>query len=269
MRFLQHRALPPLLSMLMLAMLASCGTGRPGMDGKEKFLEREAISDGVRHRYRVFVPVARAHGGKLPIILFLHGSGERGSDNRAQLEAGLGPYLRKHVADFPAIVVFPQVQENGEWIGANVDMALAALDDASREFGGDPQRTYLTGLSMGGYGTWETALKAPTRFAALVPICGALLPPSDERALYVSEVASAADPYAALATKLKHVPIWIFHGAKDNVVLPDDDRKTFAALKAAGADVQYTEFPDADHNSWDATYRHDAMWQWLFAQHSP
>ena len=73
-------------------------------------------------------------------------------------------------------MVFPQVEENGEWIGANVDMALAALDAASREFDGDPQRTYLTGLSMGGYGTWETALKAPTRFAALVPICGAILP---------------------------------------------------------------------------------------------
>jgi predicted peptidase len=174
--------------------------------------------------------------------------------------------VREHAADFPAIVVFPQVQENGEWMGANVDMALAALDAASREFGGDPQRTYLTGLSMGGYGTWETALKAPARFAALVPICGALLAPNDERALYVTGVADAPDPHAALAGKLRAIPVWIFHGARDEVVSPADDRKTFAAFKAAGADVQYTEFPEAGHNSWDATYQLDAMWQWLFAQ---
>ena len=151
-------------------------------------------------------------------------------------------------------------------MGANVDMALAATEAATREFNGDPRRIYLTGLSMGGYGTWETALKTPNRFAALVPICGGILVPGGGRALYVTEVANAPDPYAALASQLKHVPIWIFHGAKDDVVLPNDDRKTFAALKAVGADVQYTEFPDENHNSWDATYNHDAMWTWLFAQ---
>lgn len=254
-----------LLALLTAMALAGCSTtGEPGTSGR--FVERGIASDGTTHDYQVFVPAARARRGKLPIILFLHGSGERGSDNRIQLDAGLGPYVREHAADFPAIVVFPQVQENGEWMGANVDMALAALDAASREFGGDPQRTYLTGLSMGGYGTWETALKAPARFAALVPICGALLAPNDERALYVTGVADAPDPYAALAGKLRAVPVWIFHGAKDEAVSPVDDRKTFAAFKAAGAQVQYTEFPDAGHNSWDATYRNDAMWRWLFAQ---
>ena len=90
--------------------------------------------------------------------------------------------------------------------------------------------------------------------------------PNSERALYVTQVANAPDPYTALASRLKHVPIWIFHGSKDDVVPPNDDRKTFAALKSMGADVQYTEFPDESHNSWDATYHHDAMWTWLFAQ---
>lgn len=257
--------LPILLALLTAMVLAGCGTtGEPATTGR--FVEREIVIAGTTHRYQVFVPAARAHGGKSPIILFLHGSGERGSDNRIQLDAGLGPYVREHAADFPAIVVFPQVEENGEWMGANVDMALTATEAATKEFNGDPDRTYLTGLSMGGYGTWEIALKAPSRFAALVPICGALLPINDERALYVTGVANEADPYAALAAKLGQVPVWIFHGAKDDAVSPDDDRKTFAAFKAAGADVQYTEFPDAGHNSWDATYRHDAMWQWLFAQ---
>jgi len=247
-----------------MSALAACSSMPASSDAR--FVERTVTVAGEARAYQVFVPAHRASGAMTPVILFLHGSGERGSDNHAQLKAGLGPYLREHAEDFPAIVVFPQVEENGEWMGANVDMALAALDASSREFNGDPQRTYLTGLSMGGYGTWETALKAPTRFAALVPICGALLPPNDERALYVTEVAGAPDPYAALARKLGEVPVWIFHGAKDDAVSPADDRKTFAAFKAAGAEVRYTEFPDAGHNSWDATYRHDAMWDWLFAQ---
>lgn len=247
-----------------MSALAACSSMPASSDAR--FVERTVTVAGEARAYQVFVPAHRASGAMTPVILFLHGSGERGSDNHAQLKAGLGPYLREHAEDFPAIVVFPQVEENGEWMGANVDMALAALDASSREFNGDPQRTYLTGLSMGGYGTWETALKAPTRFAALVPICGALLPPNDERALYVTEVAGAPDPYAALARKLREVPVWIFHGAKDDAVSPADDRKTFAAFKAASAEVRYTEFPDAGHNSWDATYRHDAMWDWLFAQ---
>jgi len=260
------RKLPIVLLAVLTAMaLAGCGTiAKAPATGR--FVERETVIDGTAHRYQVFVPVARAPGAKLPIILFLHGSGERGSDNRIQLEAGLGPYVRAHADDFPAIVVFPQVEENGEWMGANVDIALAATEAAAKEFNGDPDRTYLTGLSMGGYGTWEIALAAPTRFAALVPICGALLPINDERALHVTGVANEADPYAALAAKLGHVPVWIFHGALDDMVSPADDRKTFAAFKATGADVRYTEFPDAGHNSWDATYRLDTMWDWLFAQ---
>jgi predicted peptidase len=120
---------------------------------------------------------------------------------------------------------------------------------------------------MGGYGTWELALLQPRRFAALVPICGALLPPRDERDLYVTPLAGVADPYATLAVQLRHVPTWIFHGAMDDLVPPTDDRRTHAALKAVGADVRYTEFPDANHNSWDPAYALPELWAWLFVQH--
>ncbi|MEP6907856.1 MAG: prolyl oligopeptidase family serine peptidase [Pseudoxanthomonas sp.] len=253
-----------LLLILSVVALAGCKTMVAEQEGS--FVKRTVRVGGAARTYQVFVPAHRDPNQLTPVVLFLHGSGERGSDGNVQVEAGLGPYVRAHKNDFPAIVVFPQVPENGEWMGENVDMALDALDAASKEFNGDPKRTYLTGLSMGGYGTWETALKSPTRFAALVPICGALMAFNDERQLYVTQVAKESDPYAALAMRLKQVPIWIFHGAKDNVVPPHDDRKTFAALKAAGADVHYTEFPEASHNSWDDTYRLDAMWTWLFAQ---
>ena len=255
-----------LIGLILMSTIALPGCSSMPNRTTGEFVERQVTVQGVQRRYQVFVPATSAAKGKLPVILFLHGSGERGSDNKVQLDAGLGPYVRKHMADFPALVVFPQVEEDGEWMGTNVEMALAATDAATREFNGDPKRTYMTGLSMGGYGTWETALKAPDKFAALVPICGAVLMPGGGRALYVTEVANAPDPYAALASRVKQTPIWIFHGAKDDVVPPNDDRKTFAALKAVGGNVQYTEFPDENHNSWDATYNHEPMWEWLFAQ---
>lgn len=232
-----------------------------------EFVKRELIVDGVTHRYQVFVPTRAAGGSKPPVVLFLHGTGERGSDGDKQVQVGLGPHVRAHLADFPAIVVFPQAPDDRDWKGETAALALAELERATEEFNGDRDRTYLTGLSMGGYGTWELALMAPQRFAALVPICGALLPPRAERLnLFVTPLAGEADPYATLARRLQHLPMWIFHGAKDDVVPPDDDRRTYAALQAANADVRYTEFPDASHNSWDAAYATPELWPWLFAQ---
>jgi len=232
-----------------------------------EFVKREITVDGATHRYQVFVPARVAGGGKPPVILFLHGTGERGSDGDKPVRVGLGPHVKAHLADFPAIVVFPQAPDGREWKGETARLALAELDRATGEFDGDRDRTYLTGLSMGGYGTWELALMEPQRFAALVPVCGALLPPRGERlTLFVTPLASEADPYAALARKLRHVPAWIFHGAWDDVVAPDDDRRTYAALRAEGANVRYTEFADADHNSWDPAYATPELWPWLLAQ---
>ena len=128
------------------------------------FVARELVVGGSTHRYQVFVPAAAKTSTKNPVILFLHGSGERGDDGVRQTQSGLGPYVRAHADTFPAIVVFPQAAQDSEWAGANLDMALAELDAATREFRGDPDRTYLTGLSMGGYGTWQLALQTRDRF---------------------------------------------------------------------------------------------------------
>ncbi|MCF7222485.1 prolyl oligopeptidase family serine peptidase [Marilutibacter chinensis] len=233
------------------------------------FVRRTLTIDGVAHVYQVFVPSSarlQDAGGRRPVVLFLHGSGERGDDGVKQTEVGLGPYLRRHARDFPAIVVFPQSPPERSWDGDVAAMAFAMLDAASAEFGGDPDRTYLTGMSRGGYGTWELALLQPRRFAALVPVCGGITSPRAESPLTVEAVAGSADPFMATAERLRELPVWIFHGGLDDVVPPEQSRRMNAALEATGADVRYTEFPDANHNSWDATYGHAPMWDWLFAQ---
>ncbi|KLI98887.1 phospholipase [Luteimonas sp. FCS-9] len=249
------------------AWLAGCRSLPPG-DAPGGFVRREVELDGRRVVYQVFVPSASLPR-PLPVVLFLHGSGERGSDGDKQTQAGLGPYVRAHAADFPALVVFPQSPEGASWEGDVATMALAALDAASAEFDGDPRRTSLTGMSRGGYGTWSLALREPGRFAALVPVCGGITPPGtrpDLDSLQVESTRDAEDPFDAAAQQLREVPSWLFHGARDDVVPPVQSQRMHAALQRVGADVRYTEFPDANHNSWDAAYRTRALWDWLFAQ---
>ena len=257
-----------LVLLVLAAMTAACQSPVPRAQPGH-FVERSLVLEGRTYRYAVFVP-ATGTPQPPPVVLFLHGSGERGDDGHAQTTAGLGPWLRRNADTFPALVVMPQVPHDEEWTGTNTRMALAALDAATAEFGGDRRRTYATGMSMGGYGTWEVALAAPQRFAALVPVCGGVLAPRPERpTLLVTALAGEADPYAALVRRLSHVPSWMFHGALDELVRPDDDRRVAAAAKQAGAPFRYTEYPDGNHNAWDATYADPAMWDWLFAQRLP
>ena len=261
------RSLSRWLPLLALLMLAGC-TSTPPTD-RGHFEARAVKVDGRTAYYQVFIPSAAARAtGPLPVVLFLHGSGERGRDGVKQTLAGLGPYLHGRGGDFPALVVFPQVPGHEEWSGRNNRTALAALDATIAEFGADPARQYLTGMSMGGYGSWNIALDEPQRFAAIVPVCGAVLAPRAKRpTLFVEHVVDEADPYAVIAQRLQRTPIWIFHGALDDVVPPADDRRLHAAFQAAGArDVRYTEYPQGNHNAWDATYADAAMWAWLFAQ---
>lgn len=255
----------PALLFLLACLLTACAMQREGMPGH--FVARQVQIDGAMHRYQVFVPSPAAYRGKPALVLFLHGSGERGSDNTSQLDAGLGVYLKQHTRDFPALVVLPQVPGEEEWTDTNARVALAAQQAALAEFNADPRRVYATGMSMGGYGTWEVAMLAPERFAALVPVCGAVHPPRPERpTLRVTAVDGATDPYATIARRLRGMPVWMFHGALDDVVATHDDHQLVAALNAVGTPVRYTEYPQGNHNAWDATYADPAMWAWLFAQ---
>lgn len=231
------------------------------------FLDRTVTLKGTTYRYVVYVPQNWSADKQWPVILFLHGAGERGSDGMRQTQYALAAAIRWERERFPAVVVFPQAGLNDQWIGAPVEAAMRALDASIQEFNGDPQRVYLTGLSLGGFGVWHLALAHPDRFAALVPICGGIVPAGSATSVRQSPLtAHAENPYAFTAQKLRHIPAWIFHGADDPLVLPSESRKIHEALKAVGANVRYTEYEGVGHNSWDRAYGEERLWMWLFAQ---
>ena len=221
---------------------------------------------GRQYPYVVYVPREFDAAHKWPVILFLHGSGERGSDGLRPSQVGLGAAIRFNPSRVPAIVVFPQAPADTRWIGDPADAAMAALDRSIAELNGDPMRTYLTGLSMGGYGTIHLALAHPDRFAALAVVCGGLLPHPTTTAVARSPlIPENAEPYSFVAQSLPKVPIWLFHGADDTVVPPEESRRLHEELKKAGANVRYTEYPGVGHNAWDRAYGEADLFTWMLA----
>ncbi len=219
------------------------------------------------YRYRVYVPTQWSPAKKWPVILFLHGAGERGSDGQLQTMVGLGPYMRKHPHTIPAIVVFPQAQQGSWWSDpAMEELALLTLQSSLKEYHGDQTRVYLTGVSMGGYGTWHLASMYPEMFAAIVPVCGRTHPPSGvERnpqsiaALYSNDIVNKT------AFRVKDTPVWLFHGAKDEVVPVQESRKMVKAFQRLGGSVVYTEYSDVGHESWDEAYAETDLFSWLLS----
>lgn len=228
------------------------------------FVPGEVTVHGHRYPFQVFVPRDWSADRAWPVVLFLHGSGERGNDNQAQLKQGLPPWLQKHGADFPAVVVAPQAPDDTVWNGEVEQAAMAALEQAIGQYHGDRGRLYLTGLSMGGYGVWQLALDHPGVFAAAAPVCGGILGLDDMPELKVNGAPAGVDPYAWVAARVKPLPVWIFHGSIDDQVPPKDARELFKALSAAGDEVRYTEFPGVNHGSWVPTYDSPALWPWMF-----
>lgn len=230
------------------------------------FLDRNITVAGRSYRYQVYVPADYQTKSSWPAILFLHGAGERGDDGLLPTNVGLGPAIRQNASRYPAIAVFPQVPRDSQWVGAPGDMAVAALRQTMREFLVDPDRVYLTGLSMGGHGTWYVAYRHPQLFAAVVPICGWVRDFPQFRGSVPVVPGDSAAVMPNLVQRLAKVPIWIFHGEMDQVVPVSGSREPAASLKAASADLRYTEFLGVNHNSWDAAYASEEFTRWLFAQ---
>jgi predicted peptidase len=231
------------------------------------FLDRALEDAGATWRYQVFVPSAFDPGRRWPVILFLHGGGERGSDGLRQTGEGLGNAIRQHPERFPAIVVFPQAPAGERWSGTAARHALEALDRSIREFHGDPARVYVVGLSMGGYGVVEIAGSHPERFAAAVSVCGGVfLSPAAAARHGMPPFAPSADPYGEAAERLKGIPVRLYHGADDDSVPVEESRLLAAALEARGANVKYVEYPGVGHGSWIPAFDDPELWRWLLAQ---
>jgi predicted peptidase len=224
-------------------------TGTRAADDKDaagkqqpKHFEKE-ITIQVKANYLLYLPEEYGKEDKAwPLVLFLHGAGESG-DDLEKVKIHGPPKLIAQGKKFPFVVVSPQSARGG-W---NPDMLNALLDDVTANYKVDRDRVYVTGLSMGGFGTWALAAAHPEKFAAIAPICGG--------------------GYPADARKIKDLPIWVFHGAKDTAVKPERSEAMVKALKEAGAEhVQYTLYPEAGHDSWTVTYNNPDFYEWLLKQ---
>ena len=242
---------------LLVAMLALL------QDPAQEMTAKTYDGPGGKLLYRLYTPKAASAENKLPLILFLHGAGERGDDNAAQLKNCMKQFLKMQ-EKYPAFIVAPQCPRDKKWNEVNWQAAshvtpekpsdpfaslMPLLNELKKELPVDLKRLYVTGLSMGGYGTWDLITRLPDTFAAAVPICGG----GDE----------------TKAPAIAKIPQWIFHGGADNVVKPERSRNMVEALKKAGAEPKYTEYPGVGHNSWDKAYGEADLWPWLFSQKRP
>ncbi len=221
------------------------------------FIFKTIEFEGRSYPYTVYVPPEYTAEKAWPLILFLHGSGERGSDGLVQTEVGIARAIRRDRRLCPAIVVMPQAPANGWWAGKMLEMAVGCLEETSKEYRCDPERLYLTGLSMGGGGTWALAATMPNAFAAIVPVCG-----------FVGDFRAGPDEDAIkkVAEIVAPLPIWCFHGAKDPAVPVEQSRLMVKAVEAAGGTIKYTEYPEGTHNVWDNAYSNPQLWKWMLSK---
>jgi len=216
-----------------------------------KTLKRK-ITKTVTSEYLIYLP--KDYDARMkthwPLMLFLHGSGERGT-NLSKVAVHGPPKLVKQAKDFPFIIVSPQCPANQRW---DDDALLALLDEIEEKYSVDKSRVYLTGLSMGGYGAWSLGLTHPERFAAIAPICGG----GDISILLLAD--------AKKAGALKTLGVWAFHGGKDPVVPVSESERMVDALRKAGCkEVELTVYPDTQHDAWTETYNNPKLYDWFLA----
>ena len=250
--------------MVLAALAAAAGENAPLTDPAAAF-EARSYTDakGEALPYRLLKPENYDPKQKYPLVVFFHGAGERGTDNVAQLKHCVPTFIKPEVrAKYPCFVLVPQCPQNEKWVdmdwggekgtmpaapSSSMRKALELIDALQKEFSIDAKRLYVSGISMGGYATWDVLCRKPGMFAAGVPICGG----GD-----VSKVAPMAK-----------VPVWAFHSEDDNAVKVVRTRTMIQAMKDAGGSPKYTEYTGLGHNSWTKAYSEPELLPWLFAQH--
>jgi len=230
---------------------------------QDKGFEKRDFKDkgGAKLLYRIYKPLEAKE--KLPLVLFFHGAGERGEDNEAQLKIGVR-YFLENQSKFPCFIVAPQCPSKLQWVNTPwtaprhtmpaqpaepLRLAVELLAALQKEYPIDSKRLYVTGLSMGGFGTFDVVQRHPKMFAAAAPLCGG----ADE----------------AMAAAIAKVPLWVFHGGNDDVVQTARSRNIVEAIKKAGGTPKYTEYPGVGHFCWDQAYQEKELFPWLFAQKLP
>ncbi|HAI75288.1 MAG TPA: phospholipase [Microscillaceae bacterium] len=232
------------ISMLMNA----CQSSAP-LD-ENLFTQHRFTQQGYILPYRLLMPenYKPSSAQKYPLVLFLHGADERGHNNTAHLSRIKGLFLNPYNHhSYPCFVLAPQCPMASNWRTAPTHaLLLGLLQEISENYPIDPNRLYITGLSMGGFGTWDMIASYPQRFAAAIPICGG--------------------GQISLAANLKNMPIWAFHGAQDDVVGVSYTREMIQAIRQAGGKPRYTEYADVKHDSWVNAYQEPELLEWLFSQ---
>lgn len=219
-------------------------------------------SNGTSLNYRIHLPENMDTNTQYSLVLFLHGAGERGNDNTKQLKHGaqnILAYSKK--SNTPVIIIAPQCPAGEQWVNtpwgnlshtmpiepsSSMQLVIELLNSSIRTYPVDRRRIYVTGISMGGFATWDIIQRHVEIFAAAIPICG------------------GGD--TAKTQKLTNLPIWAFHGDKDDAVKTDRSRDMIAAIEKAGGKPKYTEYKGVGHNSWSRTYKNDETLKWLFSQ---
>ena len=239
---------------MLVGMIATAAT--PATTGARAtgLLSRTVNVGDSSYSYQVYVPANLKQGEKVPMIVFLHGIGQRGEGGFVPSEGGAGMMVKSYMERMPAIVVLPQCRRGRYWNDAEMsEMVMATLNKTVEEFNGDTERSYLIGVSMGGYGAWHMASEYPGKFAAIVPICGGSPLRSGER-------------FTQIARRVGKTPVWVFHGEADRIVPVSESRQMVEAMKATGGNVRYSEYAGVGHNVWLNAASESDLLPWLLKQ---
>lgn len=226
-----------LLLLFPLTVALQAAEEKPATQSEESY----ELADGKEIDFLLYLPKGYEQQAKWPLVLFLHGAGERGDDLSLVKKHG-PPKLIENGKEFPFIVVSPQCPKETWWVTEDV---VALMKHIMQIHNVDKERVYITGLSMGGRGTWQVAGAMSDEVAAIAPICG----PSD----------------VAVVEKIAHLPIWVFHGAKDSVVKISHSEDMVKLLKEKGNEPKFTIYPEANHDSWTETYNNEELYEWLLS----